>query len=176
MTILSTPRLRLEPMADAHFDQLHAINSDPAVMRYITGRPETPAQTREMIERVRARWVEWGFSWWSFFERETGEIIGAGCIQYLGRDPAHPHEIGWRLRRDKWHQGLASEAAEAMAGFAFETAGAPLLCAVCDPENLGSARVMQRLGMSYRGVERWYEADCAVYQMTRADWLGRSPA
>eukprot|EP01137_Pigoraptor_chileana_P001627 Opistho-2@39522 len=103
MTILSTPRLRLEPMADAHFDQLHAINSDPAVMRYITGRPETPAQTREMIERVRARWVEWGFSWWSFFERETGEIIGAGCIQYLGRDPAHPHEIGWRLRRDKWH-------------------------------------------------------------------------
>lgn len=174
MTLLTTPRLRLEPMNDAHADGLFLLNSDPAVMRYISGRPETREETLAMIERVKARWVEWGFSWWSFIELSTGEIIGAGCIQYLGRDPANPLEIGWRLRPDRWGQGHASEAAQAMAAFAFETVKTPLLCAVCDPDNTGSARVMQRLGMAYRGVERWYEADCATYQMTRDEWLKRT--
>lgn len=58
-----------------------------------------------------------------------------------------------------------------MAAFAFGTVEAPLLCAVCHTENPASAKVMQRLGLRYRGVERWYEMDTAVYEMTRADWL-----
>lgn len=63
-----------------------------------------------------------------------------------------------------------------MAAFAFETLGSASLCAVCHPENHGSARVMQKLGMRYRGVERWYEMDTAVYDMTRADWEARRRA
>jgi len=174
MTLLHTARLRLEPFADEHLDQLHAMNSDPAVMRYITGRPETLEETRASIERVKARWAEWGYSWWSIFERASGELIGAGTIQHLGRDAANPLEIGWRLRQDKWRQGFASEAAQAMAAFAFETLNAPDLSAVCDPDNQASAQVMLRLGMTYRGVERWYDADCAVYAMSRSDWQRRA--
>ena len=171
MTVLHTPRLRLEPMTDAHFDGLHALNSDSAVMRYITGKPDTPDDTRLMIERVKARWAEWGYSWWSLIELATGEMIGAACVQHLGRDAANPHEIGWRLRQDRWGQGYASEAARALATFAFDRLQAPLLCAVCDPDNTDSARVMQRLGMSFRGIEPWYDSDLAVYQLTREDWL-----
>ncbi len=174
MTILTSARLQLEPMTDAHLDGLHAVNSDAEVMRYLTGAPETREGTKEMIDRVKARWAEWGYSWWSFFELASGELIGAGCIQHLGRDRANPHEIGWRLRRDKWHQGFALEAAEVMAAFAFESVHAPELHAVCNPQNKASSRVMERLGMSYRGIERWYDADCAVYAMTAADWRERS--
>ena len=170
MTLLITERLRLEPFTDDHLDGLFALNSDLAVMRYITGRPDTRDETQAGIERVKARWAEWGYSWWSFFDRATGEIIGSGCIQHLGRDKANPLEIGWRLRQTCWGQGYASEAARAMAGFAFDTVGAPLLCAVCHTENQASAKVMQRLGMRYRGVERWYEMDTAVYEMTRDEW------
>jgi len=170
MTILTTERLRLEPIVDAHLDGLQAINSDAEVMRYLSGKPESREQTQLMIDRVKERWAAWGYSWWSFFERESGQLIGAGCIQHLGRDPVLPHEIGWRLRRDHWHLGLASEAAQEMARFAFDQLRAPQLCAVCHPDNQASARVMQRLGMAYRGIERWYEMDCAVYGMTRSDW------
>lgn len=176
MTILITPRLRLEPQTDEHLERLFAINSDPEVMRYITGKPDTREDTQAMIDRVKARWAEFGYSWWSFFERATGELIGTGCVQHLGRDAKNPLELGWRLRRDKWHQGFASEAAERMARFAFEDLKAPLLCAVCDPANTGSARVMERLGMQYRANERWYDMECAVYDMSAADWAGRSPA
>lgn len=174
MTILTTQRLRLEPFNDGHLDGLYAIDSDPEVMRYITGKPATREETAAVIARVKARWAEWGFSWWAFIEQSNNEIIGSGCIQYLGRDTANPLEIGWRLRQDKWRQGYASEAAACMAGFAFETVGANLLTAICDPDNIQSARVMQRLGMTFRGMERWHEMDVHTYAMTRGAWDKRA--
>ncbi len=175
MTILTTPRLRLAPMADAHLDGLFEMNRDPEVMRYITGRPDTRADTQAMIDRVKRRWGEWGFSWWTFFERETGEIVGAGCIQHLRGETANPHEIGWRLRRDRWSRGYGSEAARRMAAFAFDTLQAPEIVAVCDPANDGSAHIMKKLGMSYRELQRWQDADIAVYGMTADEWR-RSPS
>ncbi|KQQ97088.1 GNAT family N-acetyltransferase [Massilia sp. Leaf139] len=170
MTILSTERLRLEPIDDRHFDGLQAMNSQSEVMRFISGQPETPAQTRHMIELVKGRWAQYGFSWWAFIEKETERLVGAGCIQYLGRDPANPHEIGWRLVPDRWGMGLASEAAHAMAAWAFDHLAAPTLVAVRLPENTQSAKVMDRLGLRYRGVETWYERPHAVHELTRADW------
>jgi RimJ/RimL family protein N-acetyltransferase len=176
MTCLTTARLRLEPFTDAHVPGLNALNSDPEVMRYISGRPETMEETVAAVQRVRQRWIEQGYSWWSFIERASGEIVGAGCLQNLRReatllpDPACPLEIGWRLRRDRWHQGLATEAAKAIAGFAFDALHADDLHAVCDPDNTASANVMQRLGMHYRGVQTWYGKPLATYQVTAAQW------
>jgi RimJ/RimL family protein N-acetyltransferase len=176
MTILTTERLRLEPIADRHFDGLQAMNSQPEVMRFISGTPETPEQTRHMIDVVKSRWAQYGFSWWAFIEVDTGRLVGAGCVQYLGRDPANPHELGWRLVPDKWGRGLALEAARAMAGWAFAALDAPLLVAVCLPGNTNSAKVMKKLGMRYRGGETWHERPHAVYEIARTDWLAREAA
>jgi RimJ/RimL family protein N-acetyltransferase len=175
MTILTTPRLRLEPMTGAHRDGLFEMNRDPEVMRYITGKPDTRADTQAMIDRVQQRWSDWGFSWWTFFEVRTGEIVGAGCIQHLRGETTNPHEIGWRLRRDRWSRGYGSEAARRMAAFAFDDLKAPEIVAVCEPENEGSAHIMKKLGMSYRETQRWHEADIAVYGMTVDEWR-RSPS
>jgi RimJ/RimL family protein N-acetyltransferase len=178
--VLTTPRLRLEPCHPDHLKGLQALNADPVVMQYITGRPETPEETAAMIERVQARWARWGYSWWSFIERQSDQVIGAGCIQNLRRsgtepDPACPLEIGWRLRQDRWHRGLAIEAARAMASFAFDTLAAPTLYAVCDPENPASLAVMRRLGMRERGIEQWYERPVTTCEITAAEWRARPP-
>lgn len=175
MTTLITPRLRLEPLDDSHFAGLHELNSDAVVMRYITGRPDTPEDTQLMIDRVKARWAEFGYSWWAFIRREDGLLIGSGCIQHLNRDPAGPLETGWRLRQDAWGAGYASEAARHMVGWAFKTLEPPLICAVCDPQNTASSTVMERLGMTYTGTGRWYDMDCARYDITATQWAA-SPA
>lgn len=170
MTTLITPRLRLEPLDDHHFDALHRLNRDPVVMRYITGRPDTPEDTRSMIDRVKARWAEFGYSWWGFIRQADGELLGCGCIQHLGRDPAGPLETGWRLRQDAWGHGYASEAARHMVGWAFATLQPERICAVCQPENTPSSTVMERLGMTFTGVGRWYDMDCKRYDITAAQW------
>ena len=174
MTILTTQRLRLEPINDHHLEGLCRLNSDPLVMRFISGVPETREQTMEMIARVKDRWAEFGYSWWAFIDAQTEDLIGAGCIQHLGRDRANPLEIGWRLRTDQWGKGYATEAAYAMARFAFDDLHAPHLCAICLPENTASSHVMQKLGMTYKGMERWHEKDTAVYTISRENWKKRS--
>jgi RimJ/RimL family protein N-acetyltransferase len=179
MTTLLTPRLRLEPCSDAHLPGLFAMNSDPQVMRYISGRAETLDETRAMVERVQRRWIDTGYSWWSFIDRASGAVVGAGCVQHLRReaapepDPACPLETGWRLRRDHWGRGLASEAARAMAAFAFDTLQAPELLAVCDPANTASSSVMTRLGMRELGLQTWYGKPVATYGITAAAWGGQ---
>ena len=170
MTILSTARLRLEPVCLDHYAGLRVLNTDPAVMRFIGGQPETPEETTAMIARVQGRWREFGYSWWSIFEQESGELVGAGCIQHLEHDPANPHEIGWRLRPDRWGRGYASEAARRMAAFAFDDLKAPLLAAICHPQNTDSARVMTRLGMRYRGEQVWNAQTVSVYEIGAAAW------
>jgi RimJ/RimL family protein N-acetyltransferase len=178
---LITDRLLLAPCRNEHLVGLFAINSDPEVMRYISGRPQTLSETRTMIERVEARWVKPGYSWWTFIERQSGEIVGAGCIQNLRRggnepDTDCPLEIGWRVRRDKWAQGIATEAARAMADFAFFRLRADVLYAVCDPENGASAAVMVKLGMRYRGLEEWYTRKLTTYEVTAEAWRNAHPA
>ena len=172
---LTTARLRLVPCSDEHLEGLNAVNSDPEVMRYLTGRTETLADTRAMIERVKARWAKWGYSWWAFIEHQSGEIVGAGAIQNLRKagdepDPACPLEIGWRVRRDWWRRGLAGEAGVAMAEFAFDRLGADTLYAVSHPDNRASIAVMVKLGMRYRGLEDWYAQPVATYEVTAEAW------
>lgn len=182
MVTLHTTRMRLEPFAERHLDGLHAMNRLPEVMRYISGKPESREQTEEAIARVQRAWSVLGTSWWAFIETRSGRVAGAGCIQYARReaDPPsdlealrnNPLEIGWRLHPDYWRQGLATEAARCMAAFAFDTLAAAELIAVRDPENASSARVMDRLGMRYRGLERWYGTDLATHVLSRAQRVG----
>ena len=170
MTLLHTARLRLEPFTDAHLDGLAILNSDPEVMRYITGKPKALEEVREAIGRMKQHWIHFGCGWWSFFDNESNRIIGAGCIQPLGKVPGNPLEIGWRLAKDKWHQGYASEAARGMAEYAFTTLHSPDLTAVCHPDNAASAKVMERLGMTFRGMETWYDMQTRAYYMTREQY------
>ncbi|MFN0184925.1 MAG: GNAT family N-acetyltransferase [Aquabacterium sp.] len=183
MTILHTARLRLEPFAERHLDGLHAMNQLPEVMRYISGQPETREQTAAGIARVQRCWTAWGISWWAFIDPASGRVAGAGCIQYarqqadlpadLSTLKSNPLEIGWRLHPDYWRQGLASEAASRMAGFAFDDLAAPELIAVRDIDNAASARVMDRLGMRYRGIETWYGEALPTHVLSRDAWLRR---
>ncbi len=171
MTILTTQRLRLEPCTDTHLEGLDILNSDIEVMRYITGTSITLEETKAHIEFVKELWQTCGYSSWSVIEKKTNKLIGTGGIQHLEFNPENPLEIGWRLIPSKWKQGFATEAAQAMLEFAFETMNFECLRAVCHQDNFKSAGVMQRLGMTYRGIERWYNLDTIAYGMTREDYM-----
>jgi RimJ/RimL family protein N-acetyltransferase len=172
MTVLNSTRLRLEPFDERHLDGLYAMNSDPEVMRYISGRPETLEETRAMVARVQGRWAQRGYDWWSLIDTQTGELVGAAGLYHLGQDPANAHEIGWRLRREHWGHGLALEAARTILQHAFTTVGAPLVCAIRHPDNLASARVMDKLGMRPVGVQIWNGSQVEVHELARAAWAG----
>ncbi|OFJ50270.1 N-acetyltransferase [Janthinobacterium lividum] len=168
MTILTTARLRLEPINESHYERMRTLNTDPEVMTYLNaGQPETEETTRAAIVRTMGRWAEWGYSWWALIRLDDGALVGTACLQHLGGERGSRLEIGWRLARTSWGQGYASEAAAAIVAHAFDVVGAPEVVAVAHPDNAASIKVMTRLGMQYVGMQRHYDIDSVVYRLAR---------
>lgn len=165
--IIETERLILEPFEFSHAEAMNGMNADPEVMRYI-GPVETLAETQDWIAQVRGRWEKYGYSWWSIFLRQNRDFIGAACVQNLAHKDGAPLEIGWRLNPAHHGKGFATEAGQAAIDFAFGRIGADYLVAVAHPENKASHRVMERLGMTYTGIEEHYNEPCAVYALHKA--------
>lgn len=164
--ILHTERLRLEPYCAAHVDHIHAMNSDPAVMRFIS-QPQSRAEAEANVAMNAARWETYGFGWWAVFERSTDRFLGGACLQHLAHIDSNPLEVGWRFLTTAQGQGYATEAGRAAIEYGFGVVGADRLLAVANPENTASLRVMERLAMTSIGLQTHYGERCATYEILK---------
>ena len=170
-TSIITSRLCLEPFTPEHVPTLNAINNEPEVMEFLSdGNPQSISTTQQAVEKVQDRWSRLGYSWWAVMLRETGKVIGAACLQNVANVEGAELEIGWRLSTNATGKGYATEAGLSAAQFAFEVIGADHIIAVANPKNTASHHVMQRVGMTYRGVETHYDEDCTTYALQKSDF------
>jgi [ribosomal protein S5]-alanine N-acetyltransferase len=80
----------------------------------------------------------------------SGELIGSTRLGVSS--PSHRGgDIGYGMRRDLWGRGITTEAAGMLLDFGFRTLGLHRISAVHHPDNVGSGRVMQKLGMRFEG-------------------------
>ncbi|MEY2422568.1 MAG: hypothetical protein QOI95_2635 [Acidimicrobiaceae bacterium] len=135
-----TARLVLRPMSLDDVDLLVALDSDPEVMRYITGGKPT---RREDVEKIVADSL--GHRW-SAFDRSTNEFVGWFGLRPTGDGE---FELGYRLRREAWGQQLATEGSRALIAAAFDELGARRVWAQTMAANAASRRVMERCGLRY---------------------------
>ena len=82
----------------------------------------------------------------------------------------HRTEAGWRLDRRFWGRGLATEGALASLRYGFEERGLERIISMTVPENVASWRVMQKIGLTYRGETRWRGEDVVWYAIDRKMW------
>ncbi len=148
---VETERLRLEPWRDAHHGEtLVAVNLDAEVVRYLTGGTPIPARESRTLSRdIERHWEQFGFGLWAAIERETGEGLGFVGLSHPRWFPALAPavEVGWRLRRDAWGRGFATEGARAAVELGFGALALGEVIALIHPENARSAAVARRLGM-----------------------------
>jgi RimJ/RimL family protein N-acetyltransferase len=151
---LDTPRLRLRAWREADLAPFAALNADPAVVEFLPG-PLSRAESDGLVERFRAHFAAHGFGRWAVERRDDGRFIGfVGISQVPFEAPFAPGlELAWRLARDSWGHGFATEAARAAAGFAFDRLGVAGLLAFTVPANQRSRAVMVRLGMTHDPAE-----------------------
>jgi ribosomal-protein-alanine N-acetyltransferase len=142
-----TPRLRLRPFTPADFDELYGLYSDPEVMRYIGHGVRTREETEQGMARTAGHWSNAGLGMWAVYEKDTGKFVGRCGLQPLSDTPEI--ELGYALRREFWGKGYATEGSLAALRFGFETARLGRIVAIARPENGGSRRVMEKVGMTY---------------------------
>ncbi|MGP3966838.1 GNAT family N-acetyltransferase [Streptomyces sp. 6N223] len=145
-----TERLRLRMWRDADLDPLAAMDGDPEVMRYIRdGSTRTREQAAGALTRERERWRERGYGLFAVEVRETGEFagwVGLAIPEFLP-EVLPAVEIGWRLRREHWGRGYATEAAREVLAFGFGEVGLKELISIVHVRNQASLRVTTKLGM-----------------------------
>ena len=148
--ILETNRLILRPLTEEDFDAWTAVLGDPEVM-YAYEHGFSPEEVRQWIERQQERYAKDGFGLWALIEKTSGQLIGDCGITLQDWNGREVPEIGYHLRRDKWHHGFAAEAAKACKEYAFTTLGFQEIYSIIRENNLPSQRVALRNGMSVRG-------------------------
>jgi RimJ/RimL family protein N-acetyltransferase len=150
---LETSRLRLarwEPRR--HLEALVALNGDAEVMRFIgTGRAATRLEAERQSLAIAAHWDRFGFGLWAVSPRAgEGRVLGFAGLSHPLWFPAEADEVevGWRLQREAWGQGFASEAGRAGIELAFGTLGLDRVVSYIQTENTRSQAVARRLGMA----------------------------
>jgi RimJ/RimL family protein N-acetyltransferase len=152
--ILQTERLRLRKprLADAE-TIFREYASDAEVTRYVSWRAhQTIDETREYMRVCLAAWDVGKAFQWVIERKEDNQLMG----MIAARVQAHRWELGYVLARRYWGHGYMSESVKGLIDWAFKGADVFRVWAVCDVENLASARVMERAGMQREGVlRRW---------------------
>jgi RimJ/RimL family protein N-acetyltransferase len=144
---IRTDRLILRPFEPEDLPRYAAINADPLIMQYLGGPLSRDASDAQAIGANAAFDAE-GFGKIAIERARDGVFLG---MCGLSVEPWYPQdlEIGWRLARDHWHQGYATEAARAWLGYAFGALGRVRVISVCDVPNVASIAVMRRIGMVF---------------------------
>ena len=162
-----TDRLRLEPIGEAHAEDLWRLFHDPAVAEWYG------VWTLEMAQReaahIASSWQTDGVNKWMAYLRTTGALVGRGGLSRVHVSGQERLEIGWALLRPFWGQGYATEIGRAGVAFAFEELGADEVVSFTETRNVRSRAVMERLGFRY-SQDFISEADgvaCALYVLTR---------
>jgi RimJ/RimL family protein N-acetyltransferase len=144
-------RLRLERWdPERHTEPLVELNADPAVMRFIgDGRAATRAESERQSATIAGHWTRYGFGLWAV-RAPDGPVFGFAGLSHPLWLPAEQDEVevGWRLRREAWGQGFASEAGRAGVDLAFGALGLERVVSYIRPENARSQAVGRRLGMA----------------------------
>jgi RimJ/RimL family protein N-acetyltransferase len=172
------PRLRLRPWREEDADAFAAMNADPEVMRHFAA-PLTRAQSDALLAALMAHRAAHGFCFWAVERHGAAGAIGlCGLMRVAFEARFTPAvEIGWRLARAHWRQGLAEEAARLALAAGFGPLGLREIVAFTVPANEPSWRLMKKLGMRADGgfahprlPEGHPLRRHLLYRLARADW------
>lgn len=129
--------------------------SDEEVTKYLTWPPHTSVEvSRAVLEDWIERYADDNYYNWAIVLKEYGgEPIGNIAVVELREDVSMAH-IGYCLGRNRWHNGIMSEALKAVMDFLFDIADFNRIESRHDPRNPNSGKVMLKCGMKYEGTLR----------------------
>jgi len=172
MIILKTDRLILRRLIPQDLDSLYALYSDPEIRRYFPEGTLDYQETRHELEwflNGHPSHPELGL--WATIHKETGRFIGRCGLLPCTIDQRPEVEVAYLLAKEYWGQGLATEAAWAIARYAFERLHISRLICLVDPANLASRRVAEKIGMTLEKEVDGIDGDnfpTLIYSMSSA--------
>lgn len=166
-TSIETERLLLRELLPTDDAGMFELDSNPEVHIYLGNNPvKSIEESREAIANIRQQYLENGIGRWAVILKDTGEFIGWSGLKLEKNVNGHDtfYDLGYRFIQKHWRKGYAFETAKAFVDFGFNEMNLAIINAYADFDNLGSRKVLEKVGMQfvnsfeYEGTEEvWYE-------------------
>jgi len=180
---ITTTRLVLREFTESDWPDVLAYQSDPLYLRYYPWTERTPESVQEFVRMFLAQQQEQPRIKFqlAMVLQSDGRLIG-NCGLRMKAAEAKEGDIGYELSPQHWGQGYATEAARAMVEFGFSQLRLHRIWSWCIAENVGSARVLLKLGMRLEGrlrenehfKSRWW--DTMVFGLLDHEWQANQQA
>lgn len=145
-----TERLRLREFTILDVGSVHEFASDPRVCAFVEWGPNALSDSTAFISDCLAEQLVHPRTTWTLAITQDAQVIGSIALMCGVSDlleHASDAEIGFVLRTASWGQGYVTEAATALATAAGKKLGITRLLATCRPDNIGSVRVLEKMGL-----------------------------
>jgi RimJ/RimL family protein N-acetyltransferase len=151
---LETPRIKLREMNFEDENNVVELDSDPEVMRYISDRkPSSRSEVRGALERTQLLYEkhQGRFGFWAAIEKSSNLFMGWFHFRPAKSDPENVKriELGYRLKREFWGKGYATEGSEALIKKGFNELQVEQVFAITMKENIASQKVMEKAGLKF---------------------------
>ncbi len=167
---VETERFILREMLQTDIGGMFELDSDPEVHKYLGNSPvKDRQQIVDTIDFVRKQYIEHGIGRWAVVDKESNDFIGWAGLKFVSNEingHSHFYDLGYRFMKRYWGRGIATETALASLTYAFDKLKLTTVYAMADFENVGSHRVLQKVGLNfietfnYDGViHNWYRID-----------------
>lgn len=167
--MFETERLFLRPLTKNDVEAVFKMRSDKNVMRFIRPLQTECKEAENWINLVSSLWKSDKIGFCAVIEKQTQKFIG-WCGLWRLKESGEI-EVGYALSPEFQQKGYATEAAKAFLDYGFDELNLEKIVAVARPENDRSRRVMERLGMKYDGIGKFYGLDLAHYSITKDDYF-----
>jgi len=153
--VIETERLRLRGRTADDFAFIHAMWSDPAVTRFIGGKPRPEEDNWTKFLRMVGHWPVMGYGYWIVETRETGEPLGEAGFGEFRRDmtpsiKGEP-ELGYAFAASAHGKGYGGEAVRAVVDWGDKHLGGARMSCIIDEANAASIRVAEKYGFTLTG-------------------------
>jgi ribosomal-protein-alanine N-acetyltransferase len=177
--MIETRRLCIRSFREEDWKAVHAYSADPEVMRFVPGELPSEEETRDAIRS----WMNGQTDNPPHYDFAVtvppdNSVIGWCCIQISSSDK-RLGELMYAFNRNFWRKGYAIEATQAIVNYGFSELKLHRIFATCRPENIGSWRILEKLGMQREGLLReniwirdsWYSS--YLYAIIDYEWEAR---
>jgi len=150
--IIETSRLLLRTFTIDDVQLVYELNNDEEVTRYTYDLMNDVEQAKQVLEKIiLPQYVLYNHGRWAVHVKDLLEFIGWCGLKY--RPERHEVDLGYRFKKSAWGKGYATEAAFASLRHGFERLNIGKITGRAVPENVGSWRVLEKIGMHFTREE-----------------------
>ncbi|UOQ84908.1 GNAT family N-acetyltransferase [Gracilibacillus salinarum] len=176
LPLLETNRLRLRKVKRTDIEAIYHYASQDKVSRYVTWNShESLHETTAFVQFILEQYEKGNIAPWGIEYKATGEFIGT--VDFVTWDPAQfTAEIGYVITPEYWGKGIVTEAVRELVRFGFSAMKLERIQARCLEENIASARVMEKSGMTCEGnlrhaiYKNGKHSNLKIYSILREEW------